>query len=212
MSEEITPHVSLASPLGAVTITAALGDRRQIQMALNISAADPIELQNEMLDRAMALMDRQAARYDLEKLERQAEETGRHLRNFLNAIPVAEKTAAHQLAALKVELAAKKDLRDGIYKDGYDAHVNGGRRGEYKPAGAVLNKLNAADADIRKVEEAIAALPNDTAQHRQQTVINIHKYQDDLREQRRKINDLRSLAGLPAYDLFLSEQEAKVEV
>lgn len=211
-SEPIEPHVSLASPLAAVKIAVALGDRRQMEMAINISAADPPEVQDAMLQNALDRMDRIQARYDLEQLEKRFEETGRHLRNFLNAIPVAEQAEKHRTAVLNVELATKRDARKEAYEEGYNAHVSSGRKGTYEPKGALLSRLNGMDAEIRKVEEAIAALPNDTAQHKATTVTNIQKYQDDLRDQRRKINDLRTLAGLPAYELFMVEQEAKVEV
>lgn len=195
-------HTSLASPLTAVTISAALGDRRQIQMAINLSLADPADVRNAMLDDAMKTVDRQAARYDLKKLEDEFEEAARHLRNFLNGIPMAEKEAKYRAAAKKVEIAAMREARDAINKDGYDAHVAKGRRGDYVPGGAVLSRLNGADAEIAKAEEMLAAIPADTEQNRAKAMETVYRYQEDLRKRRVAINDLRHVAGLPAYAEF----------
>lgn len=206
--EEIKPHVSMASPLGAVTITAALGDRRQIQMAINVSAADPIDLQNEMLDRAMTLLDRQQARYDLEKEEKAFEETARHVRNFLNAIPIAEDGVKRQIAVLKVELAGMEDARKEVVNAAVAEHATNNRRGPYEPKGATLSRINAIQGEIDKKKAAIAAAPRDAEQHREQAVVNVRKYQDDMAKQRAKINDLRHMAGLPKYEGFEAEESA----
>lgn len=199
--EPMDPHVSLASPLAAVTITCGLGDRRQMQMAINISGADPLDLQNEMLDRAMVLLDRQQARYDLSKLESEFEEAARHLRNFLNSIPIAEQTAKHQLAVLKTQLAAQREAREEVYKQGYDVHMKT-RKGVYEPSGALKGRLNGMDIDIRKSEEAISAVPNDLEQGRQKALETVNRYQEDLKKRRVAINDLRHVAGMPEHTAF----------
>ena len=209
--DDLPGQISTASPLAALNIVVAAGDGRQFNLAMNISFADPPDLVNEMIDRATQMMDRQKARYDLERLENEFEEAGRHLHNFLNAIPVAEQTAKHQLAVLQSTLSGQRDAREDAYKSGYEAHLASGRRGTFAPAGHLRQKLAAMDAEIKKTEEAILALPNDLAQTKQTTFQTIYKYQDDLKKRRKAINDLRRQAGLEPNILFMDEQEAKVE-
>lgn len=197
-------------PVVAFSYVVSLGGDRQLNFNAHFGRDAAPEVQNAILDKIALLGDRQKAKYDLAKLEDEFEEVGRHLRNFLNAIPVAKKTAEHQLAVLRTQLGAQKDARDEVYKQGYDAHMKT-RKGAYEPTGALKGRLNGMDIDIRKTEEAIAAVPNDTVQHLSQTAVNVQKYQDDLKKRRAQINDLRKIAGLGENVLFMDEQETKVE-
>lgn len=198
-------------PVVAGSIVVNCGGDRQINLNFHFGRDDPAEVQNTILDRIMALGDRQQAKYSLRKMEDEFEEVGRHLRNFLNAIPIAEKTAQHQLAVLNTQLVAQREARDEVYNQGYNAHVASKRRGVFEPSGALKSRLNGMDSDIAKTEAAIKAVPNDVAQGRAQTAVNILKYQDDLKKRRAQINDLRKIAGLDPNDSFMDEQNAKVE-
>lgn len=198
-------------PVVAGSVVVNCGGDRQINLNFHFGRDEDPSVQNAILDKIMALGDRQQARYSLKKMEDEFEEVGRHLRNFLNAIPVAEKMAQHQLAVLNAKLVAQREARDDVFKQGYEAHGASKRRGVFEPTGALKGRLNGMDIEIKKTEEAIAAVPADTAQHKSQTAVNIQKYQDDLKKRRAAINDLRKLAGLEPNTLFMDEQEAKVE-
>lgn len=187
------------------------GGDRQINLNFHFGRDEDPAVQNAILDKIMALGDRQKAKYDLDKLETEFEEVGRHLRNFLNAIPVAEQTAKHQIAVLQARLAAQKEARDDVFKQGYEAHGASKRRGVFEPTGALKGRLGGMDIDIKKTEDAIAAVPADLAQHKSQTAVNVQKYQDDLKKRRAYINDLRKIAGREPNTLFMVEQDAVVE-
>lgn len=195
----------------AVSVVVTCGGDRQMNLNAHFGRDDDPAVQNAILDKIMALGDRQKAKYDIGKLEMEFEEVGRHLRNFLYAIPIAKQSAQHQSAVLNVRLLAQREAREEAYKQGYDAHISSKRRSAYEPSGALKGKLGGMDSDIRKTEEAIAALPNDTAQALSQTAVNVQKYQDDLKKRRQAINDLRKIAGLGENVLFMDEQEAQVE-
>lgn len=195
----------------AFSLVVGCGDARQMNFNAHFGRDEDPAVQNAIIDKIMALGDRQKARYDLSKMESEFEEVGRHLRNFLNAIPIAEKTAEHQLAVLNAKLVAQRGARDDVFKAGYEAHGVSKRRGVFEPAGALKGRLNGMDIDIAKTEAAIAAVPADVAQGRSLTATNVLKYQDDLKKRRAQINDLRKVAGLDPNTLFMEEQDAKVE-
>lgn len=189
-------------PVVAGSIVVNCGGDRQINLNFHFGRDEPVETQNLILDKIMALGDRQRAKYSLKKLEDEFEEAARHLRNFLNGIPMAEQTAKHQLATLQVKLAAQKEARDDAYKAGYEAHVASKRRSAYEPAGALKGRLGGMDSEIAKTEAAIAAVPGDVAQGREKAMETVYRYQDDLKKRRAAINDLRHVAGLPPSTQF----------
>lgn len=192
------------------SILSNLGGDRQMTVQCFVGEDEDIGLINTKIDRVMAVLDRQKAKYDLDKEEKEFEEVALHTRNFLNAIPMAEKAAQAQLETLKAELLGMQDARKEVWDGGYEAHRAGKRQGSFAPTGAMKGRIQNMDNEIAKKEAAIRALPNDTGQHRDQTVVNVRKYQDDMAKRRQRINDLRHLAGKPAYDMFMDEQTAEV--
>lgn len=208
--DDFTGKVSAASPLSAVTITCGLGDRRQMQIAVNLCFSDPVEVQNSILDGAMMLMDRQQARYDLEELEKNFTQVGLTTRNLIAAMSGAEVEVKGRVERLKAELAGKEEGRKQVHDDAYADHKVSGRRGEFAPKGNILQKLNVMDADIQKTRDAIVAAPADAAQHRATLVQNVQRHQEDLRVRRLKINDLRLLAGLAPNTEYEDAENAKV--
>lgn len=201
--------VSAASPLAAVTITCGLGERRQMNMAINISCADPLEVQNEMLDRAMLLLDRQQARYDLEEHEKNFTVVGLNTRNLLSGIPVAENVLKNQIASLRARLEGQVEARDDFQKEEVDKW-NASKRGAYKASGHVQSKFGAMDAEIQKTKDALDAAPKDAEQERAKLKNTIARNQEDLRIRRQHINDLRRLAGLSENTEFMDAEIAKV--
>lgn len=192
------------------SIASNMGGDRQMTVQCFVAEDEPEEVINRKIDRVMAVLDRQKAKYDLSKLEREFEEVALHTRNFLNAIPMAAKAAEAQKQTLEAELLGMQEARKEVYDEAYAAHVKAGRRGQFSPKGSLEGQLRNMDAQINKAKLAIQALPADTAQHRDQTVVNVRKYQDDLKKRRMEINDLRKLAGLDAYTLFEAEETAEV--
>lgn len=190
------------------SIAVNMGGDRQMTVQCFVGEDEDDECINRRIDKVFRVVDRQKARYDLDKQYSEFEEAARHLRNFLNAIPLAEKNSLHQTAALKVELAAKEGARKEVWEEGYQAHLTGRRKGEFVPGGALKGRLAAMDSEIQKVREKIAAVPADTDQHKAKVLIDVRRYQDDLHKRRLYINDLRKLAGLGEYTEFLDEEKA----
>ena len=205
--DENFPGVKSAAAIG-YSMMCNLGGERQMTIQCFVGEDESDEIVNARIDRIFRVVDRQKAKYDLDKEEKLAEECALHLRNFLNAIPIAEKALERQIAVLTVELNAKEAAKKEVFEEGYAKHVSGGRSGVFKPSGALESRLRNMDADIQKTRDAIVAAPRDNDQHRQQAVINVRKYQDDLKKRREYINELRSMAGREAYTAFLDEETA----
>ena len=208
--DNFTGAVSAVSPLAAATISCSLGDRRSMQIAINISCSDPAEVQDAMLDNAMRRMDRQQARYDLEGLEDKFNVVGMNTRQLIASLTGADVELNTRLARMKAELAGKEEGRKEIHDEAYNEHVASQRRGEFKPKGSVLQRLNVADSEIGKTRAAIEAAPADAAQQRHQLVQTIQRNQEDLRLRRKQINDLRGLAGLGTNTEYEDAENAKV--
>lgn len=201
---------SAASPLAMVTVTCNLGGERQMQMAINISAADPVDVQNTMLDGAMQIMDRQKARYDLEKVEEQFRQVGMNLRNMLAGLPIADNVLSNQVASITAQLQGKSEGLEDIRKEAYDEHAKSGRRGAYKADNLTRSRLTAVQSEIDKLKMALEAAPRDAAQEREKLVNSILRYQEDMVQRRKQVNDLRRAAGLDPNEDFMAEQTEKV--
>ena len=197
-------------PVVAVTVTCNLGGERQMNLAAHFERDASPEEQNRILDQVMRIADRQKARYDLEKMEENFQVVGMNTRNFLLAMGGAEMELKTRVARLKIEAQAKRDAKKEIHDAAYNEHIASGRRGEFKPKGGDLQRMNLADAEIAKLEAAIEAAPKDADQERAKSVATIQRHQEDLRIRRRQINDLRQLAGLPAYEEYMDAETAKV--
>jgi CRISPR/Cas system CSM-associated protein Csm5 (group 7 of RAMP superfamily) len=200
--------LDLKAPAIGYSIVVNMGGDRQMTVQCFVGEGEDEGVIAARIDKVFRICDRQKAKYDLEKLYKQFEESGRHLRNFLNAIPIAEKQSRHQIAALKVELAEKEAYRKQVFEEGYQKHVTAGRKGVFTPGGALAGQLRAIDSEIQKVKDKITAVPADTEQHKQKVLIDVQRYQDDLHKQRLVIDDLRKLAGLGPYLEFLDEERA----
>lgn len=195
-------------PAIGYSILCNMGGDRQMTVQCFVGEDESEDVIAARMDKVFRVVDRQKARYDLDKLYKEFEEAGRHLRNFLNAIPIAEHQAKHQIAVLEAELSAMQDAKKEVFNQGYEQHTASKRRGPFEPSGALKGRLNAMEQEIQKKRDRIRQVPEEQRQHRDQTLINVQKYQDDLRRMRLKINDTRTLAGLGPYEEFLAEETA----
>jgi hypothetical protein len=193
------------------SIVSNLGGDRQMTVQCFVGEDEAEEVINSRIDKVFKVLDRQKAKYDLDKLESEFEELGRHLHNFIKGLAMAEQTARHQVAVLNVKLGEQQMARRDVYEEGYQKHLSQGRKGTFVPGGALQSRLNGMDIDIQKTKDAIAAAPADAAQSKAQVAENIYKYQDDMKKRRAAINELRKMAGRDELTLFMGEQIFVVE-
>lgn len=207
MSEHLKDNKSImegvkAAPAIGYSVVANLGGDRQFTAQCFVDSDETDDNINRAIDKVFRAVDRQKAKYDLEKQEAEFEEAARHLRNFLNAVPIAETELKHRIAVLKVELQAMQEAEKAVFDEGYNAHVSANRKGAFEPRGALLSRLNGMDADIKKKMAEIEAAPKDGAQSREQTMNTIARYQEDIIKRRAYINELRRMAGREPHTAF----------
>lgn len=193
------------------SITAQLGDRRQIVVQHFVAEDETDEAANACMDRIMGLIDRQQARYDLDAEMEGFHKIGSTLEQTIAGIRVAAVNQKRLTAELAAQIEAMQEARDGLYKEGYDAFNARGGRGTYKPAGALQSRLTAMDGEIEAKKGALAAVPANEAQHKQEVQNSIARFQADLKRRRERVNYLLGLLGKEPNTEY-SEQEAfKIE-
>lgn len=197
-------------PVVAVTVTCNLGGERQLNLAAHFERDASPDEQNRILDQVMKIADRQKARYDLEKLEENFNVVGMNTRNLVAALSGADVELSTRIKQMKAKLDGQEEGRKEIHDEAYNEHVASDRRGEFKPKGSVLQKLNLADNEIAKTRAAIEAAPADAEHERHKLVQTILRNQEDLRIRRKQINDLRALAGLSGNTEYEDAENAKV--
>lgn len=190
------------APAIGYSIVVNMGGERQMTVQCFVDSDETEEMISRKIDKVFRVVDRQKAKYDLDKEEKEFEEAARHLRNFLNAIPIAETELKHRIAVMKVELQGMQEGRKQVYEAGYEKFLGSNKKGTFRPAGALESQLRAMDSEIEKKIKAIEAAPNDGAQSRETTLNTIARYQEDITKRRAYINELRKMAGREPHTAF----------
>jgi len=188
---------NVAAPAAALgySIVSNLDGNRQITVQCFVPEDEADEVVNAKLDRVFRVIDRQKARYDLvtehEELEKE-EKILAQLNEDLARIDVDFDVAQATLDEHMVEFDQQhKELFD----EGYEAHVNTGRKGKYKPAGFSAGQLRAIDqakanaADSKKKNEA------EREQHRTGALISVERYKSAIAERKARIVSSKALLG-----------------
>lgn len=185
------------APAIGYSISAQAGDRRTLVLQCFVAEDESDEIINAKLDRAMRMVDRQQAFYDLDAEMEGFHKVGGTLRLNIDGLPIAEANKKKELAALAVRLQELETAKEAEFQDGYAEWAKMGRRGTYAPKGFRLNKIKALEAEVEKVKAAIEAKPNDESQNRESVMKTIAHFQDDLKKRRARINHLHGLLGKP---------------
>jgi hypothetical protein len=163
-------------PAVGFSVTTNLDGNRQIVMQGFFAAATPADEANAVLDRVLALADRQRARYELPEVEEELRKHKDALAQFEEDRARVELDFTRDQARREVEIAEMEKVRDEErakhladfnanilkvqghreeqYKLGLDAHVRGGRGGSYVPRGHDKANLDRVDSQIKALGEA----------------------------------------------------------
>lgn len=190
------PKVTKAPAIG-YSITAGLGDRRQMVVQCFVAEDEDDAVVNAKVDRIMRVIDRQQAVYDLDAELEGFHKVGSMLEQFLSTLPIAERNFQAQTAELTVQLQAFEDARKETFDAGYTEFAQRGGKGEYKPKGHRAADLARLDNEIAKKKEQIEKAAPDQAQARSEAYGSIRHHQADLKKRRVRVNHLLSLLGRP---------------
>jgi hypothetical protein len=103
------------------SIACNLGGERQMTVQCFVDESEPDEAVHARIDRVFRVVDRQKAKYDLDREIKEFEEVALHTRNFLNAIPMADRAARAQVETLGAELLGLQEARKEVYDEAYTA-------------------------------------------------------------------------------------------
>lgn len=178
------------------SIVSNLDGNRQITVQCFVGEDEPDAIVNAKLDRVFRVIDRQKARYELVgENEELAKETGvlAQLREDLARVDLDFDKAQ---AELHKEIALVDAQAEESFNASYEAHVDSGRKGEYKPAGAAKSML---ENIARARANVVAVVDKNTAerdQHRAGVLISIERYESAVSARNAKIAAHKELLGV----------------
>jgi len=168
------------APALGYSIVANLGGDRQITVQCFVASDEALSSINDKIDRALAVVDRQKARYELVDLRAEYDKVAKTYSQFKEDYARIEADYAASQATLDEDLTKALALYDDEYQSGYNAHVESGRRGEYKPTGHRQSALLAIKGHQEKLKEARAKNEAERAAAVQNVEISIRRYEDEI--------------------------------
>ncbi len=168
------------APALGYSIVANLGGDRQITVQCFAGSDEALSAINAKIDMALAVVDRQKARYELVDLAAEFDKVSKTYAQFKEDFARIEADYATSQASLDANLAKAIGLYDDEYAAGYDAHVTSGRRGEYKPTGHRQSALLAIKGHQDKLKEARTKNEAERAAAIQNVEISIRRYEDEI--------------------------------
>lgn len=180
-------------PAIGYSITANIGDDRQVVFQHFVGSDETDASVNAALDRIMGLIDRQKARAALPGLLAERRKLVDENAQYEQDRAEAELNYQKAQAALETQLVEAGEAKKEAMSAGYSQHVQSGRTGEYKPKGAVAASITAAE---RVEKELKAAMDKNTAE-RDQHIENMRITMD------------RRVARIALLDEQIAENEKK---
>lgn len=182
--------MSEASPAPALgySIAANLGDNRQITVQCFVDSESPLAEQNAAIDKAMAVVDRQRAKYELKELRAEREKLAVTLQRTEDDFARVEST----FIANKTANATTVELHRKEIEEITEAAHGRGRGG---PVGASFQRRRTLEQEIKQISEEQAKAEAERSQHLDQILISIDRYKEGIAEADRKIADAEALIG-----------------
>lgn len=156
------------------SIIANLGDDRQITIQHFIGDDEDDAVVNQTMDRIMSFIDRQKAIRKIPELQAEKRQVEGQIAQSSRDVEMldAEYKAA-EVARDQMILDLKGREKDA-FDTGYKAHVESGRRGNYKPQGQTAAIIQGVKSDVGKLVEEAIKQANERAQALQNLEANIN--------------------------------------
>jgi len=177
------------------SIVVNLDGNRQVTAQCFVAEDESDAEINARFDRVFGLLDRQKARYDVvnERVELTKEQaTFDQLKEDLAHVDANFDKAQAVLDEQIIEMQAKSKE---TFEDGYNEHVNSGRRGEYVPKGLAQQTARAIEGAVAKAAEDKQKNVNEREQHRTGVMISVERYEKAIEARKAKIAEYEGLLG-----------------
>lgn len=172
--KEVEPEKGLIAPGRALgySITANLGDDRQIVVQCFADNDDPLQVIHGQLDKAMSVVDRQKAKYRKIEVEKSVEEMEKNLRRLKADLSAAETDFELQQKARNAAIAEIQNA----------AHA----RGRAAPVGSEAQRLNKLSEEVKRAVE-------ERKFQRQNVATNIKRFEEEIAKAKVQIDECVAL-------------------
>lgn len=168
------------APALGYSIVANLGGDRQVTVQCFVASDETPAVINRNVDKALAVVDRLKARYELADLREEMSKLQKTYSQFQEDFARVEADYQASQKTIDDEIAKSQTLHDSEHQAGYDAFVASGRRGEYTPTGATKQRLTAVKAHIEKLAESRRTNEAEREKAVQNLQISIRRYEDEI--------------------------------
>jgi len=170
------------------------GDR-QIQIRVPMPTQMPVAAADAIMDGALRIMDRVAAKYELPKIKDELTVTQNKLTNLLYVQKELRQTHKKLLAEKQVEIEELIKARSQIYDRARDDHFKSGRQGQFEPKGNTAANIKRHDDGMARVKQEIEKAKAEHAQSEQQQVALITDFTQRIEVLTEKIAKNEALIG-----------------
>jgi len=155
------------------SIIANLGDDRQLTVQCYAPSDEELPVIHAAVDKAMAVVDRQRAKYKLKDYEAERDKLVKTLRNFEDDLGRCEETfilETEKIDAMLLEFSGKVGKIEAEARD----------RGRRKPVGAEAAQVNAINGRMKELTAAKEKLVAERNQQRANLATTVGRYREEI--------------------------------
>lgn len=180
-----------------IEVIVGCGDTRQIKLRTMIGRNAAPESAHAIVDKVLAIGDRQKARYDLESQVEEMNRVATTLTGLIASLPIAQANYIADQEKRREEFRGYEADYAKLHDEGYEEHVKSGRSaGSFQPKGARKSNMERLKMAAGKKREEIDRAKAEAEQLFQTQIKSAEHYREDLAKRREKVNGLRRIAGL----------------
>jgi hypothetical protein len=158
---------TVAAPALGYSITANLDGSRQIVVQCFTDGDESLEATHAKIDRAMAVVDRQKARYQIVDLRKERAQLVDELAQGAQDLAEVDLNFVKAQAGLDVQAGELNRQAEEVFKQAYEAHDRTGRTGKFKLVGHAKANTERVQAALDQVAALKAKNEAEREQHRQ---------------------------------------------
>lgn len=176
----------IAAPALGYSILANLGDEKQITVQCFADSEEEMASIHAKIDRAMAVIDRQKAKYRLKDLRKERDEMEATLARHEDDLARLEETFAANQDAIDARITECVRVKQSLY-DAAQA------RGRGKPVGAEGGQVTALGKEIESLKQDKAKATAERGAARDNLAVNVGRFRDAIAKKNEEIAECEAL-------------------
>jgi chromosome segregation ATPase len=174
------------APALGYSILANLGDEKQLTVQCFVDSEEPLESIHRKLDRAMAVVDRQKARYKIKDLRKELEQTEDGLARLEEDLNRLEASFEQSQRAFDERIGANLKAMGRVQDDAV-------ARGRAKPVGADAATMTNLKKENEDIVSAKAKAEADRKQARDNIAVSIDRFTNSIAKHKEQIAECEAL-------------------